>query len=387
VWEDGAGWAPGPSSLSQGRRSLAVRTTRPSLLHPFEPDPSFERLETALLGKEPDRVPLIELTVDREVEAALLGRPVSGLCDEVGFWLAAGYDYIPLSPAFEVPAGRAVAAPPAACPEKGEPPERVWCLKTRARAPMRTPADLDACEWLAMDDSLFCDFEEIRKYLPPGMKVIGCVPGLVDTVTGIMGLEAFCVALYECTDLVEALFQRAGALIESCIQRMLQYDTVGAVWIADDLAHHHGPLFSPAMLRRYVFPRYKSFTGMAHAQGRPALLHTCGNPTALFEDIVGAGFDALHPLEAGCVDIYEAKERLGGRICLCGNLDLTRPAPALTGSQQIVVEDVKEHLRRLAPGGGYCLGSSHGIAGYVPLESYLAMNRACLAFGRYPISL
>lgn len=365
-----------------------MRTTRPLLFHPFKPDPSFERLETALLGREPDRVPLIELTVDPGVKAALLGRPISGLRDEVGFWLAAGYDYVPLFPAFEAMAGSAVAEPPpGACPKKERRPEHVWCIRTRAASPMRTPADLDTCEWLSIDDSHFRHFEEIRKHLTPGMKVIGCVPGLLDTVTGIMGLEAFCVALYEDPDLIEALFQTAAALVQSCIQRMLQYDTVGAVWIADDLAHTQGPLLSPATLRRYVFPQYRTFTDIVHAWRRPALLHTCGNPTALLEDIVGAGFDALHPLEAGCVDIYGAKERFGGRVCLCGNLDLTRPTPTLSASEETVVEDVKEHLRRLAPGGGYCLGSSHGIAGYVPLDRYLAMNRACLALGRYPISL
>jgi uroporphyrinogen decarboxylase len=139
------------------------------------------------------------------------------------------------------------------------------------------------------------------------------------------------------------------------------------------------------MFRKYVFPWYKKHTEMVHSRGLPVLLHTCGDPSALFEDIIEAGFDALHPLQSNAVDIYEVKRLLGDRLCLCGNIDLTYE-PTL-GSPDEVAGDVKEHVRRLAPGGGYCLGSSNSIPNYVPLDRYLAMNRACLEFGTYPIAL
>jgi uroporphyrinogen decarboxylase len=206
-----------------------------------------------------------------------------------------------------------------------------------------------------------------------------------ETVTQAMGLQTFCVSLYDRPELVTALFERTGNLISQCIERMLQFDSVGAIWITDDLAYNGGTLISPHLLRRYVFPWYKKYTEMVHSRGLPVLLHTCGNPSAIFQEIIEAGFDALHPLEATSVDIYEAKRQIGDRICLCGNLDL---GYVLTrGTTDEVVEDVKNHLRRLAPGGGYCLGSSNSIPNYVPMDRYLAMNRTCLERGKYPICL
>lgn len=40
-------------------------------------EPNFQRLRTALLCGEPDRVPLAELKIEDEVKAAFLGRPMA----------------------------------------------------------------------------------------------------------------------------------------------------------------------------------------------------------------------------------------------------------------------------------------------------------------------
>ena len=61
--------------------------------------PDFNRFYLALKRQEPDRVPLAELHVDREVKEAFLGRPICNVKDEIDFWHEAGYDYVPLSSA------------------------------------------------------------------------------------------------------------------------------------------------------------------------------------------------------------------------------------------------------------------------------------------------
>ncbi len=48
--------------------------------------------------------------------------------------------------------------------------------------------------------------------------------------------------------------------------------------------------------------------------------------------------------------------------------------------------EVRQRLRQLAPGGGYCVGSSNSIANYVPLANYRAMIAATQRWGKYPIS-
>ena len=55
------------------------------------------------------------------------------------------------------------------------------------------------------------------------------------------------------------------------------------------------------------------------------------------------------------------------------------------GTPEDVEEEVKLRIRTIAPGGGYCCGSSNSIPEYVPYENYVAMIRAIQDFGEYPI--
>ncbi len=59
--------------------------------------PDFDRFRTMLLRKkEPDRVPLGDISVHPILKQAILGRSVSTLEDEVDFWSRTGYDHVPL---------------------------------------------------------------------------------------------------------------------------------------------------------------------------------------------------------------------------------------------------------------------------------------------------
>ena len=95
------------------------------------------------------------------------------------------------------------------------------------------------------------------------------------------------------------------------------------------------------------------------------------------------GVCALHPLEPIAVDIYEMKREYGDRLCLIGNIELA--TVLARGTVRDVVEDTKLHLRRLAPGGRYCLGSSNSVTRDIPLDNYRAMVDTVMEFGRYPV--
>ncbi len=85
------------------------------------------------------------------------------------------------------------------------------------------------------------------------------------------------------------------------------------------------------------------------------------------------------------MDIAELKRRVGDRLCLIGNIDLgytlTRGTPAEVDAE------VRERIRTVGPGGGYCVGSSNSITSYVPLANYNAMREAVFRYGRYPLQL
>ena len=113
------------------------------------------------------------------------------------------------------------------------------------------------------------------------------------------------------------------------------------------------------------------------------MYHSDGDLTAVMDDLLDVGINALHPIEPKAMDIYEMKKKYAGRLALVGNIDLG--STLVTGTPDEVRQDVRRHIKELAPGGGYCVSSSNTIPNYVPLENYRAMLEATFEYGRYPI--
>jgi uroporphyrinogen decarboxylase len=83
------------------------------------------------------------------------------------------------------------------------------------------------------------------------------------------------------------------------------------------------------------------------------------------------------------MDIEETRRMVGPGICLIGNLPLTFPLG--TGTPADVSAATEELVRKMAPGGGYCLSSGNSIPDYIPYENWLAMRDTALMAGVYPI--
>ena len=135
-----------------------------------------------------------------------------------------------------------------------------------------------------------------------------------------------------------------------------------------------GPMVSPELTEEFEYPQLRQAIGMIKDAGKPLSLHADGVVAPYLDDFIEMGFDIIHPLEpcGGLQDIYRIKQRFGGRIALHGNIDVG--GVLVFGTPQDVIRDVREHLERMAPGGGYVCASSHNITEAVPLENFRAMR-------------
>ncbi|HIQ05000.1 MAG TPA: hypothetical protein EYH31_04790 [Anaerolineae bacterium] len=95
------------------------------------------------------------------------------------------------------------------------------------------------------------------------------------------------------------------------------------------------------------------------------------------------GIDALHL--APEIDIGEAKQRIGDRVCLIGNMHQLRTL--LNGTPDEVEQECRKLIAKAGPGGGYILSASGCLSEGTPLKNIEAMVRAAEKYGRYPISL
>lgn len=359
--------------------------------------PDFANLKTALLCQgEPARVPQFELLVDAAIKERFLGRRVGDPEAEAEFFLRAGYDAVPLTigirqttrgesagimGAKSAASGVMKAVQGQYNPFTGEATTRLWAEE--GSGVICDERSFEDYPWPDPDNFSYDVVERVGRLISPEAKVIVNVGAVFTASWMFMGLESFCLAVAEGSPLVFRLIEKMGQIQARVVENLLQYDCVGAICMPDDLGHTRGLLVSPDLLRRYVFPWNRRIGERVRAKGLPYIYHSDGRIVAVIDDLIACGFTALHPCERASMDIAELKRRYAGRLCLCGNIDLD--STLTLGTPQQVDDEVRMRIRTVAPGGGYCCGSSNSVPEYVPYENYLAMIGAVEKYGRYPI--
>ena len=340
--------------------------------------PDIRRLRTTLFGGKADVVPLIELGIHPVVKSALLGRPFRSVADDVEFMTGMGYDFVKIQPVIhfplnqeytkvQVPEGSAAVAPDRAwAPEHGG---IITSWEEFERYPWPSAADID-----------YRRFEDVRGVLPEGMGVIGQYGDIFTVVWQMMGFEKFAFAVYEQPDLVEAMFARVGGLILNMFDTMSEMEWVDALWFSDDIAYIGGTMLKPEFFRRYFFPLLRHIGDLCRRREIPFIYHSDGVLWSVMEDIITSGVTALHPIEPKAMDIIDVKKRYGDRLCLCGGIEVDQLA---RGTPDDVRGLARKFLNDVAPGGGWCAGSSNSIPEYVPVQNYCAMVETVLSEGKY----
>jgi len=347
--------------------------------------PNFERMEKALrLEGEPDRVPFIEGWIDYRVASAFLGKPIRSISDWVEFWWKAGYDFIHIVPPYSFPSPRREVHFNYSLYED-QLSSRSWVEQHKGA--ITNEEEFSAYDFPSPEEVDYSIIEETRKALPEGMKIITGTGGIFEEVSFAMGFETLALSLYDEPKLVAKVFDKVGEILTEITDIAAEAckDALGALWLSDDIAYTEGTFFSPSVYRKYLFPWYKRFGEICKKYDVSFLFHSDGKLWGVLDDLKECGVNAIHPIEPKAMDIREVKERYGDKLCILGGLNLDYPLSR--GTPKEVEEEVKRLIKEIAPGGGYCLGSSNSIPEYVPLENYKAMLESGLKYGRYPISL
>jgi uroporphyrinogen decarboxylase len=245
-------------------------------------------------------------------------------------------------------------------------------------------ASFDNFDWPHPDASYdYGVLEKMGKLLPDGAKVIVNVGYVFTAPWMLMGLESFCMALAEDSPLVRRTIERVGRVQRRVVENVLQFDCVGAVRMPDDLGHTGGTMVAPRFLREHIFPRHREIGRLVRSKGLLYLFHSDGKLYDVIDDLVECGYQSLHPCEPASMDMADLKRRYAGKLCLMGNINLD--STLTLGTPEEVEAEVQLRIRTIAPGGGYCCGSSNSIPEYVPYENYMAMLGAIRKYGEYPI--
>jgi len=225
--------------------------------------------------------------------------------------------------------------------------------------------------------------EAIRMNEEHQAAILGGVNGPFTSAMMLMGLTNMSYSVADDPELIPDVMRRVNEFLIPAAEIMIRAGVDG-VFIADDLGYRNSCFFNPDYMREHILPEIERLARHIKKLGSYALLHSCGNVTALFDDLVDMGLDAVHPIQqtAG-MDLLEIKQKYGDRVCLIGNVDSTNVLP--NGSVDDVRKATLECLKIGGKGGRFILASDSDLRDDMPLENMLCMIETGLKYGDYPL--
>jgi len=189
-----------------------------------------------------------------------------------------------------------------------------------------------------------------------------------------MGFETFSISCLLEPELVEEILGRVTDWYAEVTAELCKLD-FDFIWAADDIAYHTAPFFSPEVYRTLLLPHTRK---VAEQITKPWIYHSDGNLLPIWDDLTSQGMNAIHPLEAGAMDLEQLKADYGDSIVFVGGLDL-RILEAGTPQE---TKRFGEYLIDTLGPTGYIYCSSNSITPNVKPENYRAMIETLLEKGR-----
>ncbi|HOX40217.1 MAG TPA: uroporphyrinogen decarboxylase family protein [Candidatus Brocadiia bacterium] len=217
-----------------------------------------------------------------------------------------------------------------------------------------------------------------------------CVFGSVcepnEMIWRMIGTENLFIKIGEEPGRVAAFIERLGDFLVGITKAQIKAGNgrLSGLYIWGDIAYDGGMFFSPSFWRSVYKPQLRRICDAAHEAGLKTIYHGCGNASAVLDDLIEAGIDALNPIEAKAgLDVVALKRKYGKRLAFNGNMDVRVLA---TNDRAKVRREVMRKLNA-AKGGGYILQSDHSIPDNVDPATYDYIIRLVREFGRYPLDL
>lgn len=276
----------------------------------------------------------------------------------IDFWLGMGYDCVPM----EIPLKCPLAQGHGAISEGSE-----------ALVVIRDMDDFERYPWPDESEPIeFRHFETAARLLPEGVKIVGGVAmGPYEWASQMLGVMGMSYALVDSPELIERVFERLGSLIVSACRQLSTMDAIGALRQGDDLGFKTSTFLSPDLLRKHVFPTYRGQAEAAHAQGKPFILHSCGNLGDVYEDLIDyCGIDAKHSFEDVIMPVGEFKRRYGHRVTPLGGLDVD---VICRGSEDELRAYTRRQVEECFYDGFWALGTGNSLTDYMPVENYMTV--------------
>jgi len=183
-----------------------------------------------------------------------------------------------------------------------------------------------------------------------------------------VGSENILYMFYDNPSLIEDMMEQVLYLETEIIDRTLKDIKVDMASFWEDMAYKAGPLISPAMVRKFMVPRYKKITDLLHSYGVDVIFLDCdGNIDQLVPIWLEVGINFIWPFEvAAGNDAVAARKKYGKDLIIGGAIDKR----ALIKGKEAIGAEVMSKVPFLLEQGGYFPSVDHIVPPDVKFENY-----------------
>jgi uroporphyrinogen decarboxylase len=240
-------------------------------------------------------------------------------------------------------------------------------------------ADIEAFAWPNPDYvNLSETFEQIADVNDLGMAVFsGMWAPFFHDLCDFFGMENYFLKMFTFPQVVEAATRKIMEFYLEINERIYQKaaNKIDAVFFGSDLGSQYNALIGPNEFRMFVLPYIKQITDQAKKYHLPVVMHSCGSVYEFIPDLIDAGIDGLHPLQAKAanMDAVNLAKNFKDKLVFIGGVDTQDLLPFGTPQQ------IKDEIARIADifGGRFIVSPSHeALLPNVPFENAIAMRDA-----------
>ncbi len=196
-------------------------------------------------------------------------------------------------------------------------------------------------------------------------------------VADFFGMDNYFIKMYTNPDVVDAVTERVVDFLDAANDTFFRAlgNRADTFFFGNDFGTQRDLILSPEAFRRFVLPSMKRLIATARRYGKKVILHSCGSVYRVIPELIDAGIDGLHPLQARAqsMDAEFLARTYRGSLAFIGGVDTQDLLIHMSPDQ---IKGEVRRLRRLL-GPNFVVSPSHeAILPNVPFENVVAMAEA-----------
>jgi len=338
-----------------------------------------ERVICALELKQPDRIPVLEWSVDERIRKKIIKN--STILDIVEYL---DLDGLTLKPNFK----------------KKNIKEDLYmdewgCIRKNSdqfidiiiESPIKNIKDYKKFVFPEINaEHRFKDIENAIKRFGENKAIVLNIRDIFSDLRDLLGYENALISLVQDLDYVEKFLELIMEYNTEVARVVNKKYGINILVTTDDIADNHGLIFNPNLFFNFFGPKFKRLISDLKDMGYYCIKHCDGNIMEIIEYFVSSGIDCIDPVDPTAnMDIKLIKEKYGKKVCIKGNVNCT--TTLVSGSLNDVENSVKYCIKNAGLNGGYILSSSNTIHSGVKVENFLKMVSSAKKYGKYPLNL